>query len=172
MIEGDVSIADVDGLQANLDTKLDNTIAKFKTQATPGIPPVGELRVYKKSDNRLYQLDSNGLENIFAIGAGGGNPFNQNLNTTDSPTFNSLNLITKNITLGNNLTASNFSTQIGSQGVAPIARGTGNTIIGNDNARDIGINNTVIGSEVLSSGVASGNNIVAIGRGCSQMASL
>ena len=172
LIEGDVSIADVDGLQANLDTKLDNTIAKFKTQATPGIPPVGELRVYKKSDNRLYQLDSNGLENIFAIGAGGGNPFNQNLNTTDSPTFDSLNLTTNNITLGNNLTASNFSTQIGSQGVAPIARGTGNTLIGNDNARDIGINNTVIGSEVLSSGVASGNNIVAIGRGCSQIASL
>ena len=172
LVEGDVSIADVDGLQANLDTKLDNTIAKFKTQATPGIPPVGELRVYKKSDNRLYQLDSNGLENIFTIGAGGGNPFDQTLNTTDSPTFDSLNLTTNNITLGNNLTASNFSTQIGSQGVAPIARGTGNTLVGNDNARDIGINNTIIGSEVLSSGVASGDNIVAIGRGCSQIADL
>ena len=97
LVEGDVSIADVDGLQANLDTKLDNTIAKFKTQATPGIPPVGELRVYKKSDNRLYQLDSNGLENIFAIGAGGGNPFNQNLNTTDSPIFDSLNLTTNSL---------------------------------------------------------------------------
>ena len=172
LVEGDVAIGDVSGLQANLDTKLDNTIAKFKTQATPGIPPVGELRVYKKSDNRLYQLDSNGLENIFTIGAGGGNPFDQTLNTTDSPTFDSLNLTTNNITLGNNLTASNFSTQIGSQGVAPIARGTGNTLVGNDNARDIGINNTIIGSEVLSSGVASGDNIVAIGRGCSQIADL
>jgi hypothetical protein len=171
LVEGDVAISDVSGLQANLDTKLDNTIAKFKTQATPGIPPVGELRVYKKSDNRLYQLDSNGLENVFTIGTGG-NPFDQNLNTTDSPTFDSLNLTTNNITLGNNLTASNFSTQIGSQGVPPIARGIGNTLVGNDNARDIGINNTIIGSEVLSSGVASGDNIVAIGRGCSQIADL
>lgn len=171
LVEGDVAIGDVSGLQQNLDTKLDDTVAKFKTQVTPSIPPVGELRLYKKSDNRLYQLDSNGLENVLTIGTGG-NPFDQNLNTTDAVEFAGLTLNQQNITLGENLTPANFSTQIGGRATVPIARGIGSTVIGVDSARDIGTFNTVIGSEVLSSGVASGDNNVCIGRGCSQISDL
>jgi len=170
LIGADIGINDVTNLQANLDTKLDDTVAKFQIQSTPSIPPVGELKIYAKSDNLLYQLDSNGLENPLQTGSV--HPYDQFLNTTDAVTFAGLTLNQQNITLGENLTPANFSTQVGGRATTAISRGTGCTIIGVDSARDVGINNTVIGSEVLSSGVASGDNSVCIGRGCAQIGDL
>ena len=38
--------------------------------ATPANPAAGYLKVYAKSDNKLYYLDSTGVEQ--AVGAGGG----------------------------------------------------------------------------------------------------
>lgn len=62
----------------------------YTFQTSPPPATTGSLRIYSKSDNNFYKQDSLGNESV--IGGGGGNPFDQDLNTTDSPTFNNLTL--------------------------------------------------------------------------------
>jgi len=60
---------------------------EFTNQSlTPSNPSPGSTLLYSKNDSKMYSLDSTGLETELG-GGGGGNPFDQNLNTTDSVEF-------------------------------------------------------------------------------------
>lgn len=75
-------------------------IATWGEVSTPSTPVNGQHRMYFKADNKLYVLDDTGLES-----EAGGNPFDQNLNTTDSPLFSSLDI-------GTALLSTQFGTRV------------------------------------------------------------
>jgi len=64
------------GTQTLTNKTLDNQIidngATFLHETTPATPAAGRVRVYPKSDNSLYVLDSSGVETIVGSGSGAG----------------------------------------------------------------------------------------------------
>lgn len=62
-----LNISDTANLQSALDNK---TTLNFNHTTTPTIPPAGQITVYSKSDDKLYKLNSAGVES--EIGSGGG----------------------------------------------------------------------------------------------------
>jgi len=58
--------------------------------STPTTPPANQNKLYFDNTGALKILDDTG-----AISDAGGNPFNQSLNTTDSPTFSTINASTQ-----------------------------------------------------------------------------
>ena len=65
---------------------MSSTKTDFTHTVTPSNPTVGKISVYAKNDDKLYTLTSAGAETEL-----GGNPFDQNVNTTDDVQFNSVN---------------------------------------------------------------------------------
>ena len=65
-----LSISDTLGLNTALAEK---TVLDFVHTTTPPVPPAGQISVYSKSDNNLYQLSSNGVERPLGSGGGGAN---------------------------------------------------------------------------------------------------
>jgi trimeric autotransporter adhesin len=160
LVAGDVSISEVDGLQTQLDFKLNKTVATFLTQpSTPTTPPIGDFKLYAKDDKKLYTLNSDGIETEISLGS---NPFNQTLNTSSSVEFASVKDNQHNLTLGLNLTPLTSCVQLGGNTVAP-TRGTGCTVVGFDAARNVGQSNTVVGNAALFLAASSGDNNVVMG---------
>ena len=97
-----LDISDVLNLQTQLDSKLSNPLIQdINFQGFAGVnvnniefnktagqlnAGAGKLRIYANNDGTIHKVDENGTDTP----VGGGNPFNQDLNTTDNVVFNQM----------------------------------------------------------------------------------